>query len=105
MNDQQFEDIIQARVKKCLDMLGMKAKEYARGDRLHNFHHAGALLRCSPEKALLGFLAKHLVSIIDMIEANDMGAATPMAIWDEKIGDAINYLLLLDACLKREETK
>jgi hypothetical protein len=45
-------------------------------------------------QALGGMMAKHTISIYDMI---DTGNDYPMALWDEKITDHLNYLLLLKA--------
>ena len=45
-------------------------------------------------------LAKHIVSIYQML--HDASLYTDEK-WDEKINDAINYLLLLKACIAEEE--
>jgi len=75
--------------------LQTKGGEYStEGDRLGNFKTAAALQNCTPEQALAGMMAKHVVSIYDMIGANCAG---PLEMWDEKILDAINYLILLRA--------
>ena len=102
MNTPEFEAIVNARIKKCKETLIVKAAEYAKGDRLHNFQRAAAMLNCTPERALFGFLAKHLVSIIDIVDGIEKGQFPAEARWDEKVGDAINYLLLLDAVVKRK---
>ena len=57
------------------------------------------MLGQSPEKALVGMLAKHLVSILDIVDAIPKQIPTP-ALVEEKIGDAVNYLILLEALLK-----
>jgi hypothetical protein len=101
MTDMEFQEVLKSRLEATERVLGIKALEYAKGDRLHNFLRAGALLRCTPEKALLGFLTKHLVSVVDMVEDLDKGVSNPIPVWEEKIGDAINYLVLLEACIKR----
>lgn len=102
MKSEKFETILTERLEKIRATLGQKAQEYATdGDRLHNFKRAGEMLKCDPAKALQGFLAKHLVSINDMIDQrNSMGRLWDQAQWDEKIGDAINYLILLEAIVK-----
>lgn len=100
MNAEQFNLHVKERISKCLDTLGVKAQEYAHDyDRLRAFRAAGVLEHSSAEKALGGMLAKHIVSIYDML--NDPFHHS-QAKWDEKIGDAINYLLLLDALLKEQ---
>ena len=77
-----------------------KSKEYASdGDKLYNFKRTAAMLDCSSEEALLGMLAKHLVSIIDMVQNK---READYKLWDEKIGDAINYLILLEAIIRED---
>lgn len=45
------------------------------------------------------FMVKHLTSITDMLQGdNDY----PMELWEEKLGDAKNYLFLIE-CLVQEE--
>jgi len=97
MTDAQFEAVLKARLSKIEHVLGVKAMEYARGDRLHNFQRASATLRCTPERALIGFWMKHVVSLLDMVDDVEKGVHHPSSVWDEKIGDAINYLVLLEA--------
>jgi hypothetical protein len=46
----------------------------------------------TPEQALAGMMAKHTVSIYDMCCD---GLSHPIEMWDEKITDHINYLILL----------
>lgn len=49
--------------------------------------------------ALYGIMAKHLVSVIDLIE----GTIEPTEYFiNEKLGDLINYLVLLEAVFKEE---
>jgi hypothetical protein len=96
MNGDEFNDVVVRRCERIKTILTRKAAEYAsETDRLHNFKAAGKLLDTTPEQALLGFLMKHLVSIFDMV--HDLPVQQkPLALWDEKIGDAINYLILLE---------
>ena len=69
-------------------------------DRLHNFKVAGKLQKCTPVKALGGMMAKHTVSVYDLIDDYEQGKAISKEMWAEKIGDSINYLLLLTALLE-----
>jgi hypothetical protein len=101
----EFDDILKERLKKTETVLAAKAREYATDDnRYHNFFRAAALQGCTPEQALMGMLSKHLVSVLDMVDAT---AAKNWEAWpgkriiDEKIGDSINYLILLEALLTR----
>ncbi len=104
MTSTEFEKIVHARFGKCIDlMFGEKDQEYSRNnDKLYNFKRAGEILRCTPEKALLGMLSKHLVSIIDIVEDIEKGRIPNQKILDEKCGDIINYIVLLQAILEEE---
>lgn len=96
MTNQLFEEIFAAAVARERATLMVKAAEYARGDRLSNFKLAGARLECTPERALEGMMEKHLTSIHDLIRDIDRGVVAPVDQWREKIGDARNYLILLE---------
>ena len=97
MNQDAFNVILERRKYEITDTLTHKAAEYATEDRLHNFKAAALLQGNTPEQALVGMLSKHLVSVIDMVNSN---FAYPIKTWDEKIGDSINYLILLEALLQ-----
>lgn len=103
MNSKDFEKALEGRLERCKEVLGVKASEYATSDRLHNFKVAAVLQQESPIKALGGMMAKHTVSVYDLIEAENDGQDIPIELWDEKIGDHINYLLLLWALVIESE--
>jgi hypothetical protein len=95
MKTTDFNKLVEARIAKIKAVLQRKAVEYAgKDDRLYNLKRAADILRQSPPQALAGMWAKHLVSVLDMIEGK-LPATTTMI--DEKIGDTINYLILLEA--------
>lgn len=96
-----FRNVLFNRISEMQRVLGDKEKEYAlEGDRYHNFKVAGLILNQSPEKALVGMWAKHLVSVLDIVNSIDRGEFTASSrLIDEKIGDAINYLVLLEGML------
>lgn len=97
MDNQHFNEILEKRIEMIRDTLSTKAQEYAIGDRLYNFKRAADILKTTPEKALLGMLSKHLVSVMDL--ANGSLKKSDEMI-NEKVGDAINYLILLEALMK-----
>jgi hypothetical protein len=99
MQHDEFNEVVGAQIDKCLETLGVKALEYATEDRLHNFKIAAALEGISTRKAVAGMMAKHTVSIFDMCGSDDTHT---LHIWEEKITDGINYLLLLRAVLEEE---
>ena len=71
-------------------------------DRLGAFKAAAALQHTTPQRALAGMLAKHIVSLYDMCFAEEV--VYPMDTWDEKITDSLNYLFLLKAIVKEGHT-
>jgi hypothetical protein len=98
---EQFNGLVQRRVELIKNILANKGQEYAAdNDRLHNFKRAAAMLHCSREQALVGMWAKHVVSILDIIDDMKRGKYPTFSMVDEKIGDAINYLILLEASIK-----
>ena len=106
MNAEQFEKILDRRLELTKQVIAKKRKEYAGddGDRLHNFNRAAAMLGVSREKALVGMWTKHIVSILDIVDGLSPVNMPTVEMVEEKIGDAINYLILLEAMLK-ERTK
>jgi len=97
----EFESILAKRLSSIATTLGSKAKEYAQDDdRLYNFKVAARINNETPAKALWGMATKHLVSVTDLVNAK-LDNKTGMV--DEKIGDMINYLILLEAILKEEK--
>lgn len=95
-----FNQHLQHMQEVTVDTLMNKAKEYATdGDRLHNFKVAASVQGISPTAALAGMMAKHTVSVYDMIGT---GQVYPLDLWEEKIKDSINYLFLLWALLNEE---
>lgn len=98
MNADEFNYVILEQIEVCQTMLGVKADEYATEDRLHNFNVAAKLQNQRPAEALAGMMAKHTVSVYDLIQNNP----TDEMLWNEKITDHINYLLLLKAVMVEE---
>lgn len=95
MTAEELDKLVDKRVKHIIETLKSKANEYASGsDRLHNFKRSAAFTRETPQEVCCGFLVKHLTSLFDMV---DKITPTTRASLNEKIGDAINYLILLEA--------
>lgn len=83
-------------------MLVKKALEYADGnDRLHNFRVAAAISGDPMKKVLAGMMVKHTTSVYDM--CHDLQQSFSEEMWNEKITDHINDLLLLGAVIFEEE--
>ena len=100
MTTEVFNRIIDTQINICKDTLISKAREYATDDRLHNFKTAAVLQGRTTVQALAGMMAKHTVSVYDMIQS---GKKFPQEHWNEKITDSINYLLLLTAAVREEQ--
>lgn len=99
MNIIDFNTVVQKHVDYCLNVLAEKGKEYSfSDDRLDHFKNAAVEQDTTPKKALWGMLSKHLVSLNGMCK-NDSDS---IELWIEKIGDSINYLLLLRALVAEE---
>lgn len=99
MQNETFNKVIDKQINHCLETLVVKASEYATEDRLHNFKVAAELQGKTVRQAIAGMMAKHTVSVFDMCDADDLAS---VALWDEKIGDHLNYLLLLRAAVAEE---
>lgn len=103
MQTEVFNEIVKARLDKTMATLCKKADEYARGDRLSNFRQISALMKTTNEKALMGLVAKHIVALSDFVNDLDNGLVQSYDRWDEKIGDIVAYMCLLDAIVQERE--
>ena len=100
MLERDFNEVVENTLGACRDLLLNKNAAYNAGtDKLASFKKAAGITGGTQEQALWGMAAKHLVSISDMVKS---GEIYPPDVWDEKIGDMINYGVLLRACV--EET-
>lgn len=101
MNHQTFKQVMESRFKSISAVLDSKAKEYSTDvDRLHNFKNLAAFMEITPLQACFHLLMKNFIALKDTV-AQDKDVDE--AYWEEKLGDTINYLILLDALWK--ETK
>lgn len=99
MNTVEFDKIVKNRMSQIEQTLTSKSIEYSTEDRLHSFKAAARIDNITPKRALWGMFMKHFVSIQDMV----FNVREPnLAMIDEKIGDAINYLVLAEAIMKEE---
>ena len=99
MDSETFSTIISEQQERSSDVLVSKNRGYATEDRLHSFRVAAELGDTSLRQALAGMMAKHTVSIYDMCKSSDEHS---IAVWNEKITDHINYLLILRAVIEDE---
>lgn len=96
--DELVDYIVTERIK---GVMCRKSVEYARGgDKLYNFKRAAEISGKTPLECLQGMKLKHDVSILDMLDDEKIGGCLyPLEKWEEKIGDDINYLILMLALL------
>ncbi len=107
MNMEEFHSLLESRITKMRDTLAAKSKEYSTNDdKFHNFRESAKLANESeaglfayPADEAAGFMRKHIVSIFDLINDESKGGKNRFAMIDEKIGDAINYLVLIEGML------
>jgi hypothetical protein len=101
MNAERFNKLVEDQLNRCKATMVKKNDEYSSEiDRLHNFKVAARINSpeaTTPEEALLGMYRKHIVSTLDIIENAKFGDLPSTGLLNEKIGDSINYLLLLQA--------
>ena len=105
MTASEFDNLLGQVTDSMKAILGSKADQYARGDRLSNFKTAGRRLGCAPERALLGMMEKHSTAIADYVNDLDHNHIMPQEQWNEKIIDSINYLVLLLALVSERIPK
>ena len=100
MTNTDFDKVVDDQLNHCKSLLCSKGKEYDSDtkDRFHSFKVAAELQNETPFEALSGMMAKHTVSIYDLLRSG----SSNLTIWDEKITDHINYLLLLKGLLMDE---
>ena len=106
MNAKDFDKIVAARMDWCKQTLLAKGEEYSReGDRLWNFKSAGRKRNKHPAEALLDMKVKHDVSVDDIVDDLKRGVVPPKEFVAEKIGDSIDYLLLLEGLIEEARTQ
>lgn len=98
MTTPDFNKVVEDQLNRIANVLVKKAAEYnLDSDRMSAFKHAAALSEETPEQALFGFMLKHIVSITDMINSSKTYSEE---LWNEKITDICNYLILLQGLLR-----
>lgn len=95
ITEKEFEQLFEERIRKCRDILIVKAKEYSTDlDKMRNFNVAGRMLGMAPYKVAFYYMMKHFESFYEIvIEDREVSRE----LWDEKVGDLLNYIFLIDA--------
>jgi len=105
MNKNKFDNIVAKQIQICKETLEAKGREYTIEDnRLGQFYKSATIRGTTPLDALGGKMVKHTTSIYDMIKHPK---GIEIEVWEEKIKDNINYLLILKALVieQLEKTK
>lgn len=105
MTREDFSRRVEKRIDLVRQTLLTKHKEYAKDDNVfRNFDEAagGLSLHSTSAEVLWSYMTKHLVSIKDIVSDN---APVDTTVVSEKIGDVINYLILLEAMLNQQGEK
>lgn len=98
MTHAEFEEVLSAKIERIRRVMLAKSADYARGaDKLHNFKAAAEMDGITPEQAAKGMLLKHWQSLRDLIDDMDRSVYWPLSHWQEKLDDAVNYLILIEA--------
>lgn len=95
MDNAKFTGLVEELRKHSFDTLIAKQKIYANDDRLHNFRVGAALIGGTPAQAALGYMAKHMASLIDKVQKNDFSDREDLL---EKCQDIINYICFIWCC-------
>jgi len=107
MNREAFNNLVERRISLTKVTLVKKGQEYSsETDVFHNFKSAtGLSFHNTPEKVGWEFMVKHLQSIKDIMDIVDNEGRLPsVEMIEEKFGDAINYLILIEGILKSKLT-
>jgi hypothetical protein len=105
MTREDFSRRVEKRIDLVRQTLLTKHKEYAKDDNVfRNFDEAagGLSLHSTSAEVLWSYMTKHLVSIKDIVSDN---VPVKNEVVSEKIGDVINYLILLEAMLNERDER
>ncbi|MBQ9160930.1 MAG: hypothetical protein IJ122_06370 [Methanobrevibacter sp.] len=103
MNREDFDKSIEATFERCKNTLIHKSKEYTPDDDpLNNFKEGSDMSGRPMEEVLFMYCLKHLVSLRDIIFKK---VPCDSQLLQEKTGDIINYLAILNAMNDANEFK
>lgn len=98
MNKIEFNKLVDERIKLIQSVLQKKGAEYANDkDVFHNFEEGTKMsFHDTREMVAWEYMMKHMISIKDMISSKQTYSEHTIR---EKFGDAINYLILMEAMM------
>ena len=101
MRTEEFNKIVEEFLEKTKATLIKKEDEYSLGeDRFAFFKREAQIANVTPEKALYFCMLKHITSFIDMINTGDKYS---QELWFDKLGDIVNYCILLYGLLEDDK--
>lgn len=101
MQSNEFYTLVEEILDRVRNTLVKKGDEYStHTNKLHNFDRAARISDQTREKALLGMLLKHEVSIKDIVDKIDTNKLPAVELLEEKATDIIAYYILLEASIK-----
>jgi hypothetical protein len=100
VTQETFEKLVKEIRDASLETLIQRNGNYApEADKIHNFRAGGRILGKTPAQVALGYMTKHLVSLIDKVERNDFSDRADLL---EKCQDIINYTAIIWVCGNEE---
>lgn len=109
MNHKQFEEFARSLVDDALELMFDKNDGYSsKQDPFHAFNVASKILDEHPVQAAAGMMVKHTASVYKMIGEESIlpppitkeEAEQRISVWDEKILDNINYLIMIRSMIQ-----
>ena len=99
IRETEFNNTMLDLLEKVKNIMSSKGNQYNENptDRFDQFKKASTLTKISPVRTLYGMWVKHIISLSDMISSEKQ---YPRELWEEKIIDNINYLLLLAGAIE-----
>lgn len=90
-------------LERNLKLLESKGKEYGKEKSdYYNFDSVKELMGMTREKVAFSYMAKHIASLSLMVDNPDEIA---LVVWEEKLGDIINYCSLIQSMRADAENK
>ena len=104
MRIEEFSELRKELIKKCVNLVDTKGKDYTKGDPdvLKAFKEGGSYFDVEAEKYLGFALKKHMDAIYSYIKTNGESESEPI---DLRITDAINYLIFLHALIVEKKAE
>jgi hypothetical protein len=100
MTKQEFSKYLEQRLQRIKDTLDKKGEEYAYINNVFvNFEDAGDIAGNCREKIMFYYMLKHLISVINIVNKADKYEYPIKEVIEEKFGDLVNYLILIEASL------